>query len=246
LSNLALKRNGFSVHIGTITHVLAISGQHVAVLAAVIYFCLRTFAVPAATRILTALALMWLYILLAGAPPSAIRAGVVATLVLAAGVLGRQLVPIHFMTTMLAAVLSYNPLLVYNTGFQLSVAAVFGILLLRKPLKSLLERTLLRAFAKPPQALSNLLAVSLAAQSATTPIVASSFGEVSVIGVLTNLLAVPLSGPILTLGLLGSIFGNADFSGAAGVYNRVRGRLSSSWRRRGAQGPWRGEAAPGA
>jgi competence protein ComEC len=151
---------------------------------------------------------MWLYILLAGAPPSAIRAGVVATLVLAAGVLGRQLVPIHFMTTMLAAVLSYNPLLVYNTGFQLSVAAVFGILLLRKPLKSLLERTLLRAFAKPPQALSNLLAVSLAAQSATTPIVASSFGEVSVIGVLTNLLAVPLSGPILTLGLVGSVLGN--------------------------------------
>jgi competence protein ComEC len=190
------------------THVLAISGQHVAVLAAVIYFCLRTFAVPAAPRILTTLALMWLYILLAGAPPSAIRAGVVATLVLAASLLGRQLAPLHFMTTMLAAVLAYNPLLVYNAGFQLSVAAVFGILLLRKPLKSLLERTLLRPFAKPPQALSNLLAVSLAAQSATTPIVASSFGEVSVIGVLTNLLAVPLSGPILTLGLVGSVLGN--------------------------------------
>src|SRR5215204_231752 len=73
-----------------ITHVLAISSQHVAVLAAVIYFSLRTFAVPAATRILTTLVLIWLYILLAGAPPSAIRAGVVATLVLAAGLLGRQ------------------------------------------------------------------------------------------------------------------------------------------------------------
>jgi competence protein ComEC len=191
-----------------ITHVLAISGQHVAVLAAVIYFCLRTFAVPAAPRILTTLALMWLYILVAGAPPSAIRAGVVATLVLAAGLLGRQLAPLHFMTTMLAAVLSYNPLLVYNAGFQLSVAAVFGILLLRKPLKALVEQSLLRPFAKPPQALSNLLSVSLAAQSATTPIVAASFGEVSVIGVLTNLLAVPLSGPILTLGLLGSVLGN--------------------------------------
>ena len=59
-------------------------------LAAVIYFSLRTFAVPAATRILTTLVLIWLYILLAGAPPSAIRAGVVATLVLAVGLLGRQ------------------------------------------------------------------------------------------------------------------------------------------------------------
>ncbi len=89
------------------------------------------------------LVLMWVYILIAGAPPSAIRAGVVATLVFVAGLLGRQVSALHFMTTMLAAVLTYNPLLVYNTGFQLSVAAVFGILLLRKPLKVLIEGTLL-------------------------------------------------------------------------------------------------------
>jgi len=79
-----------------ITHVLAISGQHVAVLAAVIYFSLRTFAVPAATRILTTLVLIWLYILVSGAPPSAIRAGVLATFVLAAGLLGRQISALHF------------------------------------------------------------------------------------------------------------------------------------------------------
>ena len=186
---------------------MAISGQHVAVLAVVIYFALRAFALPATSRILLTLALIWLYILVAGAPPSAIRAGVVATLVLAAGLLARQVSPLHFMTTMLAAVLAYNPLLLYNTGFQLSVAAVFAILLLRKPLKSLVELTLLRPFKKP-EPFSNLLSVSLAAQVATAPIVAASFDEVSVIGVLTNLIAVPLSGPILTLGLLGSIAGN--------------------------------------
>ena len=108
---------------------------------------------------------------------------------------------------MLAAVLSYNPLLVYNTGFQLSVAAVFGILLLRKPLKALVEATLLRAF-KTPGTVSSLLSVSLAAQIATAPIVAAAFKEVSVIGAVTNLVAVPLSGPILTLGLLASVAGN--------------------------------------
>ena len=112
------------------------------------------------------------------------------------------------MTTMLAAVLAYNPLLVYNTGFQLSVAAVFGILLLRKPLKSLVNRTLLMPFRKPPEQISNLLSVSLSAQIATAPIIAAAFDEVSIVGVLTNLVAVPLSGPILTLGLLGSILGN--------------------------------------
>jgi competence protein ComEC len=117
-----------------ITHVLAISGQHVAVLAAVIYIVvLRAFAMPATSRILLTLISIWLYILVAGAPPSAIRAGVVATFVLAARLFGHQVSPLHFMTTMLAAVLAYNPLLIYSTGFQLSVAAVLGILLLRKP-----------------------------------------------------------------------------------------------------------------
>jgi competence protein ComEC len=77
-----------------ITHVLTISGQHVAVLAAVVYFTLRAFAVPAATRTLTTLGLIWLYIIVAGAPPSAIRAGVVASFVLAAGLLGRQVSPV--------------------------------------------------------------------------------------------------------------------------------------------------------
>jgi competence protein ComEC len=128
--------------------------------------------------------------------------------VLAAQLLGRQVSALHFMTTMLAAVLSYNPQLVYSTGFQLSVAAVFGILLLTKPLKSLVERTLLRPFRRPPEHLSNLISVSLAAQIATSPIVAATFDQVSVVGMLTNLVAVPLSGPILILGLLGSLAGN--------------------------------------
>ena len=75
-------------------------------------------------------------------------------------------------------------------------------------MKSLVERTVLRPFKNPPETLSNVISVSLAAQTATTPIVAASFDQVSVIGVPINLLAVPLSGPILTLGLLGSLFGN--------------------------------------
>lgn len=191
-----------------ITHILAISGQHVAILVAMVYFVLRYLAVPLAVRAPATLALVWLYILVAGAPPSAVRAGVVATLVLGAMLFGRQLSPLHFMTTMLAAVLAFNPQLVYSTGFQLSVAAVFGILLLRKPLKAFLERSVFRPLDEPPELLSNLMSISLAAQIATAPIIAATFDEVSVIGTLTNLVAVPLSGPILTLGLLASVTGN--------------------------------------
>ncbi len=55
-----------------------------------IYFVLGAFALPTTFRVSLTLGLIWLYILLAGAPPSAIRAGVVATFVLAAWLFGRQ------------------------------------------------------------------------------------------------------------------------------------------------------------
>ncbi len=55
-----------------------------------IYFVLGAFSLPTTFRVSLTPGLIWLYILLAGAPPSAIRAGVVATFVLAAWLFGRQ------------------------------------------------------------------------------------------------------------------------------------------------------------
>jgi competence protein ComEC len=49
---------------------------------------------PTTFRVWVTLALIWLYILVAGAPPSAMRAGVVATLVLAVRLFGRQVSPV--------------------------------------------------------------------------------------------------------------------------------------------------------
>ena len=76
-------------------YVLAISDQHVAVLAAVIYFAPRALVLPAGVRICAMLALIWLYILIAGSPPLAIPAGVVATFVLAARLFGREISPLR-------------------------------------------------------------------------------------------------------------------------------------------------------
>ncbi len=62
---------------------LSISGQNMAVLAAMFCFVQRALAVPVMVRSPVTLVLIWLYIIVAGAPPSALRAGVMATFVLA-------------------------------------------------------------------------------------------------------------------------------------------------------------------
>jgi len=187
-----------------IAHVIAISGQHVAVITAALYVLLRLIGLPLTARGPAALALVWLYIVVAGAPPSAVRAGVVSGFVLLAPAFGRRLSPLHFMGAMLALVLAFSPRLLYSVGFQLSVAAVGGILLLRGPFSRLLSP----AFRGRVRWVREALVVSLAAQVATAPILAASFGQVSVAGVLANLLAVPLSGPILVLGMLGALLGS--------------------------------------
>jgi competence protein ComEC len=94
-SSRALNLNPLSVYVGNRTHVLAISGQHVAILAAVVFFGLRLVAVQPHARAGITVLLTWLYILVAGAPPSAIRARVVATFLLAAKPLGRQASHLH-------------------------------------------------------------------------------------------------------------------------------------------------------
>ncbi len=80
----------------------------------------------------------------------------------------------------------------YSPGFQLSVAAVFGILLPRKPLQVLLKRTVLRPLQKLPELLSNLLAVSLAAQIATAH-VSNGFLSTLLVWVAESASALPIS-----------------------------------------------------
>ena len=61
-----------------------------------VYYLLRAFAVPTLIRNPATLALIWVYILIAGAPPSVIRAGVIATFVLTAQLFGRELSSVHY------------------------------------------------------------------------------------------------------------------------------------------------------
>jgi competence protein ComEC len=91
-----------------------------------------------------------------------------------------------------AAMVCWRPLLLWDTGFQLSVAGTAGIVLFADSFERPLHRL--------PPFLRESVAVTLAAQVATLPITAIGFGQISLIGPVANGLLLPLLGPIMALG----------------------------------------------
>jgi competence protein ComEC len=137
---------------------------------------------------------MGLFLLLAGAQPSVVRAvlmGAIALLVLESGRRGR---PLGILGLSLAVMLLLRPAWLHDVGFQLSAAATAGLVLTARPLEKALAERL-------PGWLGPALAVPLAASLWTLPLQLLHFGVVPLYAVPANLLAAPLLTP-LTLGAM--------------------------------------------
>ncbi len=93
------------------------------------------------------------------------------------------------LTLVAAAMLWWNPLLLHDLGFQLSVAGTAGIVVFtpffEHPLRWM------------PTVFRESTAVTLAAQLATLPLTMVGFGQISLIGPIANGLLLPLLGPIM-------------------------------------------------
>ena len=120
-----------------IAHLLAISGLHLGLVAAIAFFVARTLlaaAEPPALRFSTkvwaamaALAAAFVYLLMSGAPASAQRAFAMASVVLAAVAIGRRAISMWPVALAAVAVVVTMPHAVFSAGFQLSFAAVVAL-----------------------------------------------------------------------------------------------------------------------
>jgi competence protein ComEC len=145
------------------------------------------------------------YVILSGAGPAAIRAGIMGALLILARYLGRDYDVLTALAVACFLMTAVDPAVLWDVGFQLSAAGTLGIALLgarlRVPLASRLGRW------RAGRVAADVLASTLAAQIATLPIVAISFGIISFVSLLTNLLLVPFLPLFLVLGALVSVGG---------------------------------------
>lgn len=174
-------------------HLVAVSGQNVALVVIFSLACLAAVGVIGAPARVAAIGLTTLYVLVTGAGPSIVRAGVAGALVAVAWLASRPVVRWHLLACGAVVVLALNPLDLFNPGFQLSFAAVWAIFVVAPRLQ--------------PR-LGSAVAVSVACTLVTTPIAWWHFGRLAPLSVPANLLALPAVAPLLVCGLAAILVGS--------------------------------------
>jgi len=185
----------------SLAHVLAASGQNVALLLALALPLLAWTGLGLRGRLLGSLALIALYVPLAGAGPSIQRAGLMGAATTVAALAGRPASRWYALLLAAAGTLALNPRASSDIGWQLSFAAVVAIALLAAPMRTALQAR------RVPKPVAEALAVSLAATLGTAPLLALHFHQLSLVGVPANLLAAPAVAPITWLGMLAAALG---------------------------------------
>ena len=188
-----------------LAHVLAASGHNVVLLVALAIPLLAAAGLSHSGRIPVLIALVALYVPLAGGGPSIQRAGVMGVAGLLAMLLSRPSSRWYALLLAACLTLGLNPRVWGEPGWQLSFAAVVGILVLAPGIRRRLD-------ALPP-ALAEGVALTAAATAATAPLVAHHFGTVSLVSLPANVVALPLIAPIMWIGMLRGLLGQAAPSG---------------------------------
>ncbi|MDQ6423325.1 DNA internalization-related competence protein ComEC/Rec2 [Paenibacillus sp. LHD-117] len=192
-----------------LTHILAISGLHVAVFMVMLGSLLRLCRMSR-ERIYTTL--IWsipFYVLLTGASPSVLRAGIMAILGLIAARLGKLKDGLHLLAAAAVAMLAYDPYYLDAVSFQLSFAVTFGLICGVPPLRRLLPRR------KGLGWLYDLVAVTVAAQLVSFPLTIYYFNQFHLLSLLANFVLVPfISFIVMPLGTAALLLSTVWYQGA--------------------------------
>jgi len=200
------------LNIAGLRHITCISGMHIIILSGILMWLGLALGLMRRQAFYFAVIFLSLFILMVGAPASAVRAGIMAGLFLFAqsiGRLGSGKIALTFAATLM---LFQNPLLLKSdVGFQLSFLATLGIVYLMPIFQNWLssfknnEKNIEKIYSfilKLISPVKDILAMTLAAQIFTLPILIYNFGYFSLISPTTNVIVVPLLPYIMVLGFI--------------------------------------------
>lgn len=187
------------------SHVIVISGSNVALLTGVLMGLLARVLGKSRAPYPAAVAVVF-YVLLVGADPPAVRAGIMGILYVIAIALGRASTAYVSLCASALIMCLLNPLALWDVGFQLSFSATLGLILFTPPIQARFERFFARRLPEERSRqvmglLNDALIVTLAAQILTLPLIVYYFGRLSLISLLANFLILPAQPPIMIGGM---------------------------------------------
>lgn len=176
-----------------LAHLIAVSGQNIMLLGLLALPLLTLAGARPGLRIAVLIGLIALYVPLAGAGPSLQRAGIMGVAGLVAVGVGRPASRWYALVLAAAVTLTLNPLVLGDPGWQLSFAAVAGIVVMGPRITA--------ALGGLPRVPAEGLAITVAATVATLPLLAVHFQVVSIASLPANLLALPAVAPVMWAGM---------------------------------------------
>lgn len=193
-------------------HVFAISGLHVALMAGCLLGLLRLLKVPRAWCAYLVIPWLWFYTGATGWPASAIRSSAMMSVVIAGWSLRRPGDLLNSLAGAALLVLLWDPLQLFQTGFQLSFSVVLSLALFGPVFNGLRRRLLQpdpllpdelrpkwkKVLGEPVHYLTASFTTSLAAWLGSLPLAALYFHYLTPVSLLANVVIIPLSGLALT------------------------------------------------
>ena len=165
-------------------HIVAVSGMHVAFLVGMIQLLFGARPMSSVAGIL----LVSFFVVMTGASPSAVRAGIMISIQLLAPIFRRENDGPTSLMAALALILLVNPFSCASISLQMSFSAMAGMVLLAGPL----TRSMLAAFGASERSLLRVpvatVAASLAVLAFSAPLSALHFGTLALYSPLVNLL----------------------------------------------------------
>ncbi|WP_440712529.1 ComEC/Rec2 family competence protein [Gordonia sp. FQ] len=194
-----------------LTHLIAVSGANFSIVCGAVVLAVRLAGASTRLTVVLGLAVMVAFVILVRPTDSVLRAAVMGGIGLVAALAARRAQALPALGAAVITVLLFWPQMALAPGFALSVVATLGLVLWAAPLRrALVQRGV-------PETLAILLAMALAAQILTTPIVIAISDRLSLVSLPANLLVAPVVEVIALLGTAAAVLGALGPAGGPGA-----------------------------
>jgi competence protein ComEC len=185
-------------------HIIAISGFNISIIAGLFVTFFSRFLGPRRGMLVAVLGIIF-YTILVGGDAAVVRAAIMGSLALFAKQVGRRQAALNTLLAVALLMCLWNPLYLWDVGFQLSFFATLGLILYADPFTQFANRAITKYFPasaaeKFAALFSEFVLLTLAAQVTTIPIMAYHFQRISLVSFLANPFVLPAQPAVMILG----------------------------------------------